>query len=333
MRLLILGGNVFLGRAIARHARDAGHDVTCVARGTSGEPVEGVRFVPADRDRPGGLSGLDGAVFDAAIDVTRRPSHARTAVRDLAGRVGHWGYVSSVSVYADQTTVGQRADVAAVLPPATSDDPDPAPEAYGRQKVACEQAVRDAVGAERAFICRPGLIVGPEDPTGRFTYWVARLARGGRVLAPGDPADPVQLVDVRDLARWLVLAVEQGLAGAFDAVCPPIPRAELLTQVAAGVGVEPTLTWVGQDFLQAHDVQPWSGARSLPLWVPLPELAGLLTRDVSAALAAGLTIRPLAETAAATWEWLATAGEAAALTGLTAPEEAALLRAWDGATG
>ncbi|MGH3682028.1 MAG: NAD-dependent epimerase/dehydratase family protein [Natronosporangium sp.] len=336
MRLLILGGTRFLGRAVARLAHAAGHDVTCLARGEGGEPVEGVRFVPADRDAPDWLSTLDGDRFDAAVDVTRRPSHSRRAVEALADRVGHWSFVSSVSVYADFATPGQLAGTAPRLPPAPPEVDDPTGEHleyYGGCKVSCEQAVLDRFGPDRSFLCRAGLIVGPEDPSGRFTYWVDRLARGGRVLAPGDPAEPVQLIDVRDLAGWLVRAAEQGLTGSYDATSAPVPRGRCLAEVAAGVGSPATLTWVDQAFLQAQEVQPWSGERSVPLWVPLPEYAGFMTHDVGPALAAGLTIRPLADTAAATLDWLRTDPGAAPATGLTGAEETELLRQWDAAAG
>lgn len=332
MRLLILGGTRFLGRAVARLANAAGHDVTCLARGESGEPVDGVRFVAADRDSPDGLSALAGDRFDAAVDLTRRPSHARRAVEALADRVGHWCYVSSVSVYADVATPGQLASTATLLPPAPPEVDDPVGEHlpyYGGCKVSCEQAVLAGFGPDRSFLCRAGLIVGPEDPSGRFTYWVDRLARGGRVLAPGDPADPVQLVDVRDLAGWLVRAAEQGLAGAYNATCAPVPRGRCLAEVAAGVGSKATLTWVDQAFLQAQEVQPWAGERSVPLWVPLPEYAGFLTHEVGPALTAGLTIRPLSDTAAATLDWFTGDPDATPPTGLTGAEEAELLRRWD----
>jgi nucleoside-diphosphate-sugar epimerase len=332
MRLLILGGTVFLGRAVARHARDAGHQVTCLARGETGKPVDGVRFVAADRDSPDGLSAVAGESFDAVVDVTQRPSHARRAVEELAGRVGHWSYVSTCSVYADQATPGQPAATAPVVAPAPPevDDPEADPQRYyGRCKVSCERMVLDGAGADRSFICRAGLIVGPEDRSGRFTYWVDRMARGGRVLAPGAPDEPVQLVDVRDLAGWLVDAGERSLAGVFDGIGAPMPRREFLAGVAAGVGVEPSLTWVDQDFLRASDVRPWAGERALPLWLPLPEYAGFMSRDVAGSQAAGLTIRPLEDTSAATLAWLSTP-DAVRPGGLAAEDEAAVLRGWDG---
>jgi nucleoside-diphosphate-sugar epimerase len=333
MRLLILGGTVFLGRAVARRALAAGHDVTCAARGLSGEPVGGVRFVAIDRTAADGLAGLDGETFDAVIDVARIPSHVRSAAATLAGRVGHWGYVSTCSVYADNATVGQRAPTAPLLPPAPDgEDLDEAtgPEAYGRNKVACERLVTEAIGADRVFLCRAGLIVGPEDGSGRFEYWVRRVARGGEVLAPGRPDDPVQLVDVRDLAAWLVDAAEFGLSGPYDGISAPMPRADFLAGVAEGVAVQPRFTWVGQEFLAEQGVQPWMGERSLPLWLPLPEYAGFLTRDTSPALDAGLRTRPVSETARDTLAWLADQPDAVGKCGLTVDDEAKVLRQWHG---
>ncbi|MEV1289938.1 NAD-dependent epimerase/dehydratase family protein [Micromonospora sp. NPDC049679] len=337
MRILVLGGTVFLGRAVARHARDAGHDVTCAARGVGGDPVPGVRFVMVDRDSPTGLSSLDGETFDAVVDVTRRPSHARHAVAALGDRVGHWSYVSSCSVYADESTPGQRAATAPVVaaaPPGIDDPSGDAQEWYGPCKVACEETVREGMGDGRSFICRAGLIVGPEDPTGRFTYWVRRLARGGEVLAPGAPDEAVQFVDVGDLAAWLVRAGETGLSGTYDGIGAPMPRARFLAEVAAGVGrPDPTLTWVEQEFLLQRDVRPWSGKRALPLWLPLPAYAGFMARDVSPALAAGLATRPLADTARATREWLTADPEAVPTTGLSPADEPNVLREWHGRLG
>ncbi|MEQ4304790.1 NAD-dependent epimerase/dehydratase family protein [Plantactinospora sp. B6F1] len=327
MRTLILGGTVFLGRAVARQALTAGHDVTCAARGSSGDPVDGVRFVRVDRTDPAGLAGLTGE-FDLVVDVTRHPDQVRHAAAALAGRVGHFTFVSTVSVYADTTTVGQRVDTAPVLAPAPPDAEDPAlsAESYGACKVSCEQLVTEAFGADRVFVCRAGLIVGPEDPSGRFEYWVRRAARGGEVLAPGSPDDAVQLVDVRDLAAWIVAAGERGLIGTYDGAGAPMTRARFLADVLPDGAA---LSWVTQEFLAERGVQPWAGPRSLPLWLPVPEYAGILSRDVTPSLAAGLRTRPLAETARDTAGWLATAGpEAGQRIGLTEVEEAELLAAW-----
>ncbi|MET7421762.1 NAD-dependent epimerase/dehydratase family protein [Dactylosporangium sp. NPDC005555] len=320
MRILVLGGTVFLGRAVARQALAAGHDVTCAARGTSGDPVDGAMFVTVDRDDPDGLRAVEGT-FDAVVDVARRPSHVRHMVTALAGRVGHCTFVSSCSAYADAATPDQTVDTAPTLPPADPGDEDPSAsaESYGRCKVTCEQLVRE--GFADTFVNRAGLIVGPEDPTGRFDYWVARHARGGEILAPGDPDERLQFVDVRDLADWIVRAAEEGLTGTYDGIGAPMTRREF----HAGFGGTGSLTWVTQDFLTAHAVEPWSGPRSLPLWLPLPEYGGFLTRNITRSLAAGLRTRALPETAADT---LAAFGDTRHITGITEEEEVELLREW-----
>ena len=194
-------------------------------------------------------------------------------------------------------------------------------QTYGAAKVACEQAV-----GEDAFICRAGLIVGPEDPTGRFTYWPTRLARGGEVLAPGAPEDVVQFIDVRDLAQWIVHAAQIRLTGIYDGIGPPRPRGEFLAECADAVGANCTVTWADRAFLERHGVKPWSGPRSLPMWLPLPEYAGFATRDTAPARAAGLTLRPLSETARDTLAWARAAN--GPVVGLTADEERAVLDAW-----
>src|SRR5438874_1557455 len=148
----------------------------------------------------------------------------------------------------------------------------------GPCKVAAEEAVLAGFGADRTFVCRAGLIIGPGDMSGRFGYWVTRLARGGDVLAPGEPDEPVQYVDVRDLADWLVRAAETRLTGVFDGIGAPVPREHFLTHVAAGVGAPVAFHWVDQDFLLEQGVRPWMGDRSLPMWLPLPQYAGFLSR-------------------------------------------------------
>jgi nucleoside-diphosphate-sugar epimerase len=332
MHVLVLGGTAFLGRAVARLARAAGHEVTCAARGQSGPPPDGVRFVAVDRDAPDGLAPLNGATFDAVVDVARRPSHARAAVAALGKRVGHWSYVSSCSVYADHAIPNQRAGTAPLLPAAPPEVDDADGEAYGICKVACEEAVTAGIGPDRSFLCRAGLIVGPEDTSGRFEYWVRRLARGGEVLAPGEPDERVQFVDVRDLAAWLVTAAETGLTGAYDGIGAPIRRADFLADVATGVGTAPSYTWVDQEFLAAHDVRPWMGERALPLWLPLPEYAGFMTRDTAPAVDAGLRTRDLADTARDTWQWISDRPGSALRGGLPAEDEAAVLAAWHART-
>jgi 2'-hydroxyisoflavone reductase len=325
MRLLVLGGTVFLGRAVARQALAAGHDVTCAARGTSGKPVDGARFVHVDRDDPRGLDAVDGE-FDAVVDVARLPDHVRHALPSLKDRVGHFTFVSSGSVYSDAATPRQRVDTASVMAPAPRDDEDPLrdAESYGACKVTCENLVVDALG-DRAFVCRAGLIVGPEDPTGRFDYWVRRVDRGGEILVPGTPDDEIQFVDVRDLTEWILAAAQEGLSGTFDGIAPPLTQHTFLTSL---IGDGSPLTYVPQEFLLAHKVAHWSGPRALPFWLPRPEMGGFLSRDVSPSLAAGLTPRPFTETVRDTLRSLPPEETTAEPKALTPAEEAEILTAW-----
>ncbi len=330
MKILVLGGSVFLSRQVAVEAIARGHQVVCACRASSGAVPEGVEHVVLDRASntdPGSLpwTALAGGRFDAVVDVARTPSWVRTAVSALSSVRPHWVFVSSVSAYADLSRPGGTVADTTLHEAADGDLDDTGGDAtaYGRNKVACEQEVRTGSGGQ-CLVVRPGLIVGPHDPTGRFTYWPVRMARGGRVLAPGPPDDPVQVVDVRDLAAWLVDGCEQRLVGTFDGVGPAWPRSKFLTAVAQGVGTDPELVWAGPGALADLDVRPWSGERSLPVWVPLPEMAGMLARDVSASLQAGLACRPVAQSARDTLDWVR-AAEQATVTGLTAVEEAQVL--------
>lgn len=321
MRVLILGGSQFLGRAIANHACARGHDVTCAARGLAGPIAAGARFVRIDRDVAGGLEPLAGESFDAIVDVSRHPGQVRRAVAALKRPGIHWTFVSTISVYADNRIPGQRADTAPLREPVAADVEHSTDAIYGAAKVACEQEV-----GEDAFICRAGLIAGPEDPTGRFAYWPARLARGGEVLAPGSPDDAVQFIDVRDLAQWIVHAAEVHLTGIYDGIGPIRTRGEFLTECATALNASCTFTWIDRAFLEAHNVRRWAGPRSLPMWLPLPDFAGFLTRDTSPARAAGLISRPPADTARDTLHWLRNSN--GPVVGLTADEESAVLSAW-----
>jgi 2'-hydroxyisoflavone reductase len=313
MKLLVLGGTRFLSRETATRAVARGWDVTCACRGESGPVPDGATHLPWDRSDDAPAAITDGT-WDAVVDVTRLPSHARRAVEATPG--AHWVFVSTISVYPDNASaaMGPLAD------PITEDvDLAVDPEAYGGMKVACEQAAQE--GAASAVMVRPGLIVGPGDPTGRFAYWPQRLARGGEVLAPGRPDDTVQVIDVRDLATWLLDLTESRTTGVFDAVGQLMPFSDLLTGVAAGIGLpDPHLTWVESEFLEAQGVQPWAGEGSLPLWLPRPEYDGMLAHDPGPAVAAGLRLRPLAETAPGCLD--------SSVTALSAEREAEVLAAW-----
>jgi 2'-hydroxyisoflavone reductase len=320
MRLLVLGGTVFLSKAVAADAVARGHDVTCAARGTSGSVPDGARLVTVDRSQP--LPDL--GEFDAVVDVGRLPSWVRTAV--AAYPSAHWVFVSTVNVYADDATPGGTP---ATLPlvEAMAEDADlkENPEAYGPMKVECERIVLD--GAASAMVMRPGLIVGSGDPSGRFSYWPRRLAAGGEVLAPGDPDDAMQVADVRDLAAWAVTACEERTTGVYDGVGPVMPLSQLLERCAEGVDSEITWTWVDQEFLQAQEVEPWMGPGAIPLWLPRPEYDGLPAHDVQPSLDAGLTIRPLAATTRDTLAWLEATPDAV-VTGIDLDREKELLEAW-----
>ena len=322
MRLLVLGGTVFLSRAVTEEAVRRGHEVTCACRGESGTVPDGATHVAWDRDQPV-PDALADATYDAVVDVARHPSRVRSAVAAFSD--AHWVFVSTINVYADDSRPGGTPDTLplreAVL---TDEDPTSAPEMYGAMKVGCEQLV--TAGAASATIVRPGLIVGPGDPSGRFSYWPARLADGGDVLAPGAPDEVVQVIDVRDLAAWLLELAEARTTGVFDGTGRETTRADFLEQVAAGVGSRPTYLWADQEFLAAQGVEPWAGPRSLPVWLPLPEYAGLLAHDVGASFRAGLRTRPLVETARDTLAWLR-AHPDAPVTGLTRDEEAVVLAA------
>ncbi len=333
MRLLVLGGTVFLSREVARAALERGHEVTCACRGESGPVPTGARHLFWDRDGEPPVE-LDGAAYDAVVDVARRPSWVDRAVGAVPD--AHWVFVSTINVYADDSTPDGDPDSLEVRTP-RPDDVDLAedPDAYGGMKVACEQLVLG--GAASAMVVRPGLIVGPGDPTGRFGYWPARLADTAEhpeVLMPGEPDDAVQVIDVRDLATWIVESAEQRRTGTYDGTARAHTRAAFTDAVAAAARdlglLDPTTTTytvVGQRFLEAHDVAPWSGPRSVPLWVPMPQYAGLMTHDVSASYDAGLVTRPISQTARDTLEWLLEEPDAAT-TGLTRAEEADVLRAW-----
>ncbi|MGH3269086.1 MAG: NAD-dependent epimerase/dehydratase family protein, partial [Trebonia sp.] len=231
MRVLILGGTRFLGRAITDAALGRGDTVTLFNRGVSNPGLyPGVETITGDRASD--LSGLDGRAWDAVIDVAGYdPRVVRRSAEALAGRTGRYVFVSTVSVYADQNTTAAQledAPVARLRPGATSLE-----ETYGPNKALCEQAVRDVYG-DRALIGRPGLITGPHDPTDRVPYWPRRIARGGRVLAPGDPAGLVQFIDVRDLAAFLADACHAGTAGVFQPDWNPGPVRDIYRSLQDG---------------------------------------------------------------------------------------------------
>ena len=291
--MLILGGNGWLGSLVARYAMEAGVDVTCLARGVRGPMPTGARLVRGDRSRPDGYDGVLDRDWDEVVDVTWQPGFARSAVAALAARAAHWTYVSSCAVYSDHA-VNTAAPDAVTVAPLSDDVADDA--VYGRAKAACEDAVHDQL-LDRAAILRSGLLVGPGDVSDRFGYWVARMAAAdsGPILVPPAAARPVQYLDARDLALWMLTLASATVTGTYDAVGDTASLADIIEHSAAvscftGARVEPS-----DEALIQHSISPWFGARSLPLWLPVGFDPGFAPGDPTAARAAGLATRPLVQ--------------------------------------
>lgn len=303
MKLLVLGGTAWLGHTVAATALDAGHQVTCVARGTA--VPHRASLVRADRDDDDALSTVVSSRWDAAVDVASAPGHVRRAVRDLAPVADRFVFVSTVNVYASQAEVGADED-AALLDPLRADAMGSLDD-YGSAKVACEQAVLDGFGAQRSAIVRPGLIGGPGDLSGRTGYWPMRFARPsnpeGRVLVPDVPKMPTSLIDVRDLTDWILRLAEGRAAGVFNAVGDSVSYPDHIDVARAVAGHLGEVILAPQEWLIDHDVAEWSGPRSLPFWLSDRSLWGLAARSNARARAAGLTLRTLSETLADSLAW------------------------------
>jgi 2'-hydroxyisoflavone reductase len=328
MKLLIIGGTRFLGRHLAQQALDAGHALTLLHRGRSGPGL----FPAAEHliaDRNGDLSALAGRSWDAVIDTSAYvPRHVHSLAAALGARVGQYQLVSTISVYAGFGQPGMDEDA----PLATLADPSTEVvdgSTYGGLKVLCEQAAAEGFGS-RCLVARPGLIVGPYDPSGRFTWWVQRLARaapGEAVLAPGDPAAPMQCIDARDAAAWLLRQAGHGSRGTCNLTGPDAPTSlgDLLEAARRLLAPQARLEWVDEAFLLGQGVGPWM---ELPLWLPAAD-AGLSAVSIARAQALGLHCRPLAQTLADTAAWVAGGGAPVVpAVGLAPEREAALLAAW-----
>ena len=326
MRLLVLGGTAWLGHTVAEAAVRGGHEVTCVARG-SGAPA-GASLRRADRNDDDALGEVASSRWDAVIDVARQPGQVRRAVRDLEPVADRFVFVSTCSVYASQAEVGAD-ESGALLEPLRADVTD-SPEEYGPAKVACEQAVLDGFGPDRSVIVRPGLIGGPGDPSGRTGYWPLRFARPSnperRVLVPSVPELPTAVIDVRDLAEWIVRLAGGGSAGIFNAVGDPVLFPAHLETARSVAGHTGPLVLAEEGWLTARGVAQWSGARSLPLWLADRSWYGMNTRSNAQARTAGLALRPLAETLADSLAWdLRHLTDLGAGAGLTDTDERELL--------
>jgi len=342
MNILILGGTGFTGPHQVAYALERGHKVTVFNRGRQGNPWPGrVEELLGDRNT-GDLKALEGRTWDVCIDnPTTLPFWVRDAGKVLAGKVGQYIFISTISVYASNAIPNQD-ETAATAPYAGAD---PMAETlktlqadmglYGPLKAVSEQEAKHQFGAQTTII-RPGLIVGPGDETDRFTYWPVRLARGGEVLAPGDGADPVQFIDARDLAEWTIRVAEARDVGVFNATGPAhaLSTKAMLTTVGEAVQSTARLDWAPTAFLDAQKVNAWS---DMPVWIPgQGDTAGFARRSIARALAAGLTFRPLPATAADTLAWFKSQPaerQARLKAGLTPEREAEVLAALKMAKG
>jgi len=330
MHILLIGGTVFLGRHLVEAALARGHRVTLFNRGQHNpELFPDCAKLRGDRKTEEGLTALDGHSFDAVIDTCGYvPRVVRMSAEKLKGKAGVYCFISTVSVYADFSTGPVTED----RPLGTLEDTtveEVTGETYGPLKVLSEQASEAMFGPENTLIVRPGLIVGPHDPTDRFTYWPHRVAAGGEVLAPHGPDLPTQFIDVRDLAEWNIRLLEDGRRGAYNADGPPsLPLGDVIEASLAASGSGATISYVPEAFLLEREVKPWS---ELPLWIPQKDgdATGHTSIDSSKGVAHGLTFRPLSDTVHATLAWDAARPQENAWRATLKPErEAELLAEW-----
>ncbi|EAU68356.1 isoflavone reductase [Stigmatella aurantiaca DW4/3-1] len=334
-KILILGGTAFLGPALVERALSRGHTLTLFNRGKT-RPGLFPQVEKLQGDRDGKLQALEGRQWDAVIDTSGYvPRVVKASAELLAPNVGHYLFVSSISVYGDTSKggIGEDSPVATVADETTED----VSQHYGALKALCEKAAEAALPG-RVSNVRPGLIVGPDDPTDRFTYWPVRVAQGGEVLAPGDGEDPVQFIDVRDLAAFLIGLVEHQAMGVFNATGPAetLSMRGLLETCKAAHGSNATFTWAASPFLEAQKVSPWS---DMPVWIPRASTdMGISRVSHARARAQGLGFRPLEETVRDTLAWFRTLPperQAKLRSGLPPEREREVLAAWhqQGETG
>jgi 2'-hydroxyisoflavone reductase len=318
VKLLVLGGTEFLGRALVESALERGHEVTLFNRGrTNPELFPEAEKLRGDR----AVDPLPSGRWDAVVDSSGYlPEVVRRAAEALRDSVERYVFVSSISAYADLSAGPTEDSPLAELREMPSDEMLPGYENYGALKALCEDVVTEVFG-DRTLIVRPGLIVGPHDPTGRFTYWPHRIARGGEFLVPGPPEENVQLVDVRDLGDWIVDLAERGESGAFNATHPGLPWSELVESCLRVGGADATPIWIDPDFLADQGVGEWM---ELPLWLSDPGSLGMMQADVSRAVDSGLRFRPLDETVRGTLEQADTVEGV----GLAPDRERELIEAW-----
>jgi len=338
-RLLILGGTGFIGPPMVRYAVDRGHEVTIFTRGKTKANIPDVEHLVGDRS--GDLNALKGRTWDAVLDNNAQDYRwVKLTTELLKDRAEHYLFVSSISAYAGEATGYDYVDKPWAEPPINTKSPLALPPddfnqgqelPYGQSKAMGEKLTSSAFPG-RTTIVRPGFIVGPGDQSDRFTYWPARIDKGGEVLAPGDGTDPVQIIDVRDLTEWIVRLVENATHGSFNGVGigSPLSMAEMLYGIRAVTSSRVKFTWVSIPFLRKNDIQSYS---DMPIWIPGDPFSSV---DNSLAITSGLTFRPLAVTATDTLEWHLTrpAEQQEELRiGIKPDREKRLLAAWHKSTG
>jgi 2'-hydroxyisoflavone reductase len=301
MKILVIGGTVFVGRHIVQAALNRGHEVTLLNRGKASPEL----FPDAEKlcgDRTKTMHALHGRSWDVVIDTCGYlPRVVEKSVEALKSACNQYVYISSGSVYKDKSKIGIAEDDE-ILIPRDFDAEEMTGETYGELKAGCESVVRQTF-ADMALIVRPGLVVGPHDSTDRFTYWPVRIAAGDKVLAPGKPHRQVQFIDARDLADFTILMTERKSGGVYNAIGPdyPLSMSQLLGECKLVTASNADFIWVSDDKLLSEGVDPWM---DLPLWIPEgSEERGFLYRDNSKAIAAGLRFRPLRESIADTLQW------------------------------
>ena len=298
MNILMIGGTRFVGRHLVEEAIRKGHTVTLFNRGTNENVFPELELIKGDRNKDVEL--LSGRSWDAVIDTCGYfPGQVDSVLSVLKDRTEHYTFISSISVYADQTIAFQ--DESSALASLEDESVEEVTgETYGGLKVLCEQVAENLM-PDKLLTVRPGLIVGPHDSTDRFTYWPSRIARGGEVLAPDKPENDVQFIDVRDLASWTIKMIETKQTGAYNLVTTPETQSfgDLLTACKDASQSDAQFQWVKSEFLLEQDVQPWMG---LPLWVT-EDLLNFMKVSNQKALDAGLMIRPLIDTVKDTLEW------------------------------
>lgn len=327
LKILILGGTGFIGPHQVEAALGRGHEVTIFNRGKTA-PGLFPQIEELLGDRSNDLEALKDREWDAVLDNSGfLPSWVKMSADLLSGHVGQYLYMSSISIYADNTVIGQTENgrLHQLSDPRTEDTKG---QNYGGMKALSEEHV-NAAFPKTATIARVGLVVGPGDPTDRFTYWPVRVHRGGEVLAPGTAKDPIQCIDVRDLARWMIKSVERQHYGVYNITGPyqQLTMGNFLETVRTTTNADATFTWVPAEFLEKHKVNPWT---DLPLWVPPNSgMEGFVQIDITKAINADLTFRPMATTVQDSLAWYRTLDEGAPLkAGLSADEETELLTAW-----